>query len=274
MPTPQPVRVAVFCSHRSPALRYLLEHDPYRGVRYDIVTCLSSEESFAEEDLVRECGIPVIPHPIRSFCDARGAHLSSVSCRTAYDQATMKRLSWSQPDLIVLDAYLYILSHPILSAYPGRIINVHHSDLLDRAVGGNPRFTGLRAVRDAIFAGATETRATVHLVTEGVDQGPPLLRSWRFPVAPLVQRALEWGATDILKAYAYAHQEWMIRATWGPLVAAALALIADGRLDLARVYDDLGNRWPQPYELDEAGRIHGGSAVEALVVAHLMATAG
>jgi Formyl transferase len=161
----------------------------------------------------------------------------------------------------------------MLTAYPGRIINVHHSDLLDRNAAGVPRFAGLRAVRDALAAGVHETRATAHLVTAGLDQGPPLVRSWAFPVAPLVRPALKWGATDILKAYAYAHQEWMIRATWGPLVDATLSMVADGRLDLATIFDALGNRSVRPFELDEDGRISAGS-MDDVASAALMAMVG
>lgn len=124
-----------------------------------------------------------------------------------------------------------------------------------------------------MFAGVEETRATVHLVTAGVDQGPPLVRSWAFPVAPLVKPALTWGAADILKAYAYAHQEWMIRTAWGPLVDAALTLIADGRLDLAAIYDGLGNRSTPPFELHDEGHIHAPSADDTEAAA-LMAMVG
>lgn len=250
-----PLRVAVLCSHRAPALRHLLEQGSNRRRSFEVVACLTSEASFAEEDLVRKHGIPLLTHSLRRFCASYQWCLSDRTARCTFDAITRGRLSAYDVDIVVLDAYLYVLSDPMLNAYPGRIINVHHSDLLDRDAAGLPRFPGLRAVRDAIFAGAAETRATVHLVTAGLDQGPPLLRSWAFAVAPLVQIALAWGATDILKAYAYAHQEWMIRATWGPLVDAALTMIADGRLDLMTIAAAPGKRPTTPFELDEDGRI-------------------
>jgi hypothetical protein len=37
----------------------------------------------------------------------------------------------------------------------------------------------------------------------------------------------------VLKAYVFAHQEWMIRSTWGPLLAATIESIACGRVNLA-----------------------------------------
>jgi hypothetical protein len=88
-----------------------------------------------------------------------------------------------------------------------------------------------------------------------------------------VQTALAWGATDILKAYAYAHQEWMIRATWGPLVDATLTMIADGRLDLTTIADAPGKRPTPPLELDEDGRV-GAWSINDPDAAALMAMVG
>jgi folate-dependent phosphoribosylglycinamide formyltransferase PurN len=271
--TKQPLRVAVLCSQRAPALRHLLEHESNRGRLYDVVACLTTEESFAEGDLVRARDIPLLTHSLRRFCSSNGWNLADHTARITFDGVTRRRLSAYDVDIVVLDAYLYVLSAPMLTAYRGRIINVHHSDLLVRDAAGLPRFAGLQAVRDAILAGLDETRATTHLVTAGLDQGPPLVRSWAFPVAALVHHALAWGAMDILKAYAYAHQEWMIRATWGPLVDATLSMVADGRLDLAAISDTLGNRAARPFDLDEDGRI-GASSADDTASATLMAMVG
>jgi folate-dependent phosphoribosylglycinamide formyltransferase PurN len=79
-----------------------------------------------------------------------------------------------------------------------------------------------------VFAGEPETRSTVHLVTPEVDVGPLLVRSWAFPTHPLVAAARAWGAADILKAYAYAQREWMMRAAWGRLLTRTLMLFAAG----------------------------------------------
>jgi folate-dependent phosphoribosylglycinamide formyltransferase PurN len=269
----RPLRVAVLCSRRAPALRYLLQHDRNRGVLYDVVACLTSDDTFEDEEIVGAADVPLLRHSIWEFCRRNAWRVSERSARIAYDAITRRRLASYDVDLIVLDAYLYRLSHPVLWAYPGRIINVHHSDLLERDAAGNCRFVGLRAVRDAILAGAPATRATVHLVTDQLDQGPPLLRSWPFPVAPLVQSALAWGAADILKAYAYAHQEWLIRATWGPLVATTIRLIAEGRLDLRRRYQTAGPLFPPPFELDEDGRVRDGAAPRVASTSRLL-TAG
>ena len=226
------MRVTVLCSHRAPGLACLLEEDLNRGRLYDIVCCMTTEEAFSDGDLVAAHRIPLVVHPIERFCRERGSRASDMALRDAYDAATVEYLTEYRPDIVVLAGYLYLLTEPMLNAFPNRIINVHHSDLTRRDVTGRARFVGLRAVRDAILAGEEETRATVHLVTRELDQGPPILRSRAFPVSPLARDAIRTGAVDVLKAYVFAHQEWLIRSAFGPLLAAALESLATGHCDL------------------------------------------
>ena len=71
------LRVAVLCSHRAPGLLHLLNADPDRGRAYDIVCCVTSETTFAEEVRVERRGVPTRSHDIRAFYDARRAPLGS-----------------------------------------------------------------------------------------------------------------------------------------------------------------------------------------------------
>ena len=135
---------------------------------------------------------------------------------------------------MILCGYLHILTGPMLEAYPERIINIHDSDLTLTDALGRPKYRGLHAVRDAVFAGERETRSTVHLVTPEVDVGPPLFRSWAFPTHPLIDAARRWRSTDILNAYAYAQREWMMRASWGQLLATAIDLYGKRRKETGR----------------------------------------
>ena len=253
----RPLRIGVLCSRRAPGLRHLLEDDANRGRHYDVICCLTSEDTFAEQVVAADCGVPVITHPIRPFCRARGWRLADAIGRAAYDTEMVERLAPYRLDVILLAGYLYVLSEPMLAFFRHRIINIHHSDLTLRNDDGSPRLPGLRAVRDALAAVIPETRATVHLVTKELDQGPPFLRSWPFPVSPLVAHALTSGAVDVLKAYTYAHQEWMIRATWGPLAAGAIELVARRQLDLSELATRSSTELALPWELDEDGSIHG-----------------
>jgi folate-dependent phosphoribosylglycinamide formyltransferase PurN len=236
-----PLKVAVLCSHRAPGLVHLLNHDPRRGSEYEVVCCVTSADTFAEEVRVERRGVPCLAHPIRAFCRERGTVLTDLEVRSVYDAATADLLAPFKPDLVLLDSYLLLLTQPMLERFDGRIVNIHHSDLMLRNAHGGPRYPGLRAVRDGLLGGEPETRATAHVVTPRLDDGPVLLRSWPFAAAAVAKWALAHEALDVLRAYAWSHQEWMLREAWGPMLArtielASLALEASGRpLDLAGI---------------------------------------
>lgn len=76
-------------------------------------------------------------------------------------------------DLVVLAGFMRIVREPLLSAFPGRILNIHPSLL--------PAYPGLNPVVKALEAGDDETGCTIHLVDSGVDTGK-ILRKSRVPI--------------------------------------------------------------------------------------------
>jgi phosphoribosylglycinamide formyltransferase 1 len=227
-----PLRVAVLCSDRAPGLLYLLNRAPDRGSAFDIVCVVTSSRTFDEEVRVERRGIPTLVHPIADFYERRGTRIAGDrETRRIYDAETVKRIEPYFPDLILLDGYLYLVTSPFLNMYRNRIINLHFSDLTERNADGSPRFPGKRAVRDVIAAGRQETRATVHLVNEAPDDGSPIVRSWPFPVPPMLADARTLGTPSIFKTSVAAHQLWMMQTAAGPLMAAALHLLAAGAFD-------------------------------------------
>jgi folate-dependent phosphoribosylglycinamide formyltransferase PurN len=246
------LRVGVLCSRRAPGLAELLERS--RHGAFEIVSCLTSEEDFAERRLARKAGIACFSHPVRAYHRARQAPLSNRAARAGYDAATARLLAPFRPDLVVLSSYLYVLTAPMLDAFPNRIFNVHGSDLLQTDPAGRPRYPGLRAVRDAIVAGETETRASLHLVTEALDEGPVLLRSWPFPVSPLAADARAAKSRETLHAYAFAHQEWMMQRAWGRLLAGGIELTAGSPLRLEKGVFRVGAH-RGPWDVPEHGEI-------------------
>ena len=250
-----PLRVAVLCSRRAPGLVHLLTRaaDPDRP--FDIVGVMTSEAACADADLVRGHGVPLQTHDIRAYYAARSSNVyRDFVTRRAYDRDTLALLEPWAPDLVLLDGYLYLLTRTMLDAYRNRMLNLHFSDLPLRRPDHGPVYPGIRAVRDALADGPTETRATGHAVNDEPDGGAPLVRSWAYPVSPMVARARAWNATDMLKAYAYAHQEWMIRDASGPLLASALSLVATGAVDLDAL-DGVSAERSVPWLLDERGRL-------------------
>lgn len=227
-----PLRVAVLCSRRAPGIERLLRPAGPGRRGFEVVVGLSTEPECDAKDAFVDAGVPFLTHDLRAFHGARSARLADRGARAAYDARTLEILAPHRPDVIVLLAYLWVATPVLLDAYPDRVLNVHDADLRIRGRDGAPRYRGLRSTLDAIAAGEAETRSTVHLVTEEVDDGPPVIVSAAFPVHSMTIDARRWGAEDVLKAYAYAQREWMMRAAWGPMLERALERIARGDVRL------------------------------------------
>jgi phosphoribosylglycinamide formyltransferase-1 len=218
----RPLRVAVLTSGRPHGVRDLLARGRGRGLTWDVVAAGSSASEPSPEPWA-SCGVPFFSEPILPFLARRGLTLRDPWAREVYDRGLLAHLAPYDVDLVVLAGYLYVLSPVFLGRYPGRVVNVHHADLLRLDAHGRPLFPGLHAVRDAIRAGETSTRATAHVVTDVVDGGPVIARSTAYPVSPLAGWALATGAHEALRAYTRAHEEWMLATAWAPLLEAAIA---------------------------------------------------
>lgn len=138
---------------------------------------------------------------IPTFCFARADYPS----KEAHEAAILARLSALEPDVICLAGYMRLLSAAFIRHYEGRILNIHPSLL--------PHFPGLHTHQRAIDAGMAEAGCTVHVVTEGMDEGPVLAQA-RVPVLPgdtadmlaarvLVEEHRLYAAT--LKAFLQSH---------------------------------------------------------------------
>ena len=71
-------------------------------------------------------------------------------------------------ELVALAGYMRVVKAPLLSAFAGKMLNVHPSLL--------PSFPGLHAWEQALTYGVRVTGCTVHFVNEGVDAGPVILQ--------------------------------------------------------------------------------------------------
>jgi phosphoribosylglycinamide formyltransferase-1 len=100
--------------------------------------------------------------------------------RQAFDQALAETLQACQVDLVILAGYDRILGAAVLSAYPGRILNIHPSLL--PAYGGKG-MVGHKVHQAVLENGETESGCTVHLVTELIDGGT-VLGQTRISVQP------------------------------------------------------------------------------------------
>ena len=84
--------------------------------------------------------------------------------RAAQEARVLALLEDASVDLVVLARYMQVLSPTVVSAYPNRIINIHHSFL--------PAFQGGRPYHRAHARGVKIIGATAHYVTDDLDEGP------------------------------------------------------------------------------------------------------
>ena len=82
--------------------------------------------------------------------------------REEHCRQIMKVIDAYAPDYIVLAKYMRILTPEFISAYPNRIINIHHSFL--------PAFIGAKPYEQAYNRGVKIIGATAHFVTEHLDR--------------------------------------------------------------------------------------------------------
>jgi len=116
-----------------------------------------------------EVALIVSNHPNAGDCAAHFGvpfvHLPVTPETKPQQEAQMMALMRSQNiELIVLARYMQILSPAFVTAWQGRIINIHHSFL--------PAFVGARPYHQAKARGVKVIGATAHYVTSDLDQGP------------------------------------------------------------------------------------------------------
>jgi phosphoribosylglycinamide formyltransferase-1 len=110
------------------------------------------------------------------------AHLSSAKYPDPddLDAAILDVLVGAGADTLVLSGYMREIGPRVLAHFAGRLVNIHPS-LLPRH-GGRGMY-GDRVHESVLASGDTESGATVHLVTAGIDEGPILAQA-RVPVHP------------------------------------------------------------------------------------------
>jgi phosphoribosylglycinamide formyltransferase-1 len=173
------LRAAVFASGGGTNFQALLDHQRPNG-SWEIVLLLSDREDAGALDRARGAGVPasVVPTKGRTLDDVGAEMLGLLEAHAI--------------DIILLAGYLKLVPPGVVSAYSGRIVNVHPALL--PSFGGKGMY-GLNVHRAVIESGEAESGVTVHLVDEEYDRGR-ILAQRRVPVVPgdtpelLAQRVL------------------------------------------------------------------------------------
>lgn len=173
------VRTAVFISGRGSNMRALLDASADPHYPAEVVLVFSNVPGAPGLEIARAAGVETLAIDHRAFTGDRAGHEALV------DAVLRQR----DVELIALAGYMRILSPFMISAWSGKMVNIHPSLL--------PKFQGLDTHARAIAAGETEAGCTVHFVTEGVDEGPIL---GQMPVPILPSDDAERLAARVLKA--------------------------------------------------------------------------
>lgn len=143
-------QVVVLVSRQAHCLYDLLARWQSKELDIDIPCVISNHETL--RGFVEWHGIPF--HHVPVMPDNRDAAYTEVQ----------RLFEDCRGDSMVLARYMQILSPGLCRAYPGQIINIHHSFL--------PSFVGARPYHQAYERGVKLIGATCHYVTEALDQGP------------------------------------------------------------------------------------------------------
>ncbi|MFA5995331.1 MAG: formyltransferase family protein [Patescibacteria group bacterium] len=168
------MNVAGFMSGSGTNLRKIIEHEKNTQPNYHVTVIFSDCPDSNAEKIGKDYNIPVIIHDKKVYYAKRNKPLRDLAVRAEFDSETVQVLKPYNISCVAYAGYMSIVTKPLIKAFIG--VNVHPADL-SIMEHGKRKYTGAHVVRDAILAGATEIRATTHLVEEIVDDGRILMIS-------------------------------------------------------------------------------------------------
>ncbi len=158
-------KVGVLISGRGSNMLSLVHAAAAPGYPAEICVVISNKPDAPGLALAREAGVSALCVDQRAFGRDRAAH----------EQAVDAALLAHGAELVCLAGYMRLLTPFLVGRWRGRMLNIHPSLL--------PAFPGLDTHARALAAGVAEHGCSVHLVTEGVDEGPVLAQA-RVAVLP------------------------------------------------------------------------------------------
>lgn len=167
----------------------------------ELVGVISNNKTVKSLERARSAGIPAVSVSPKDFEN-----------RDLFNEAFLEKVNELKPDLIVLAGFLVAIPPKMVAQYSNRIINIHPS-LIPSFCGVG--YYGLKVHEKALERGVKVTGATVHFVTEGMDEGPIIAQK---PV--LVE---ESDIPEVLQRRVMEQAEWI-------LLPQAIDDIANGRV--------------------------------------------
>ncbi len=187
-------RMALFVSQHSHCFYDILARYETGEWRVEIPLIISNHETL--RPAVERLGIDFHCLPVNKDNKAR------------QEQKQLELLQHYGIDFVVLARYMQILSKDFVSAWPHRIINIHHSFL--------PAFAGARPYHAAYERGVKIIGATSHYVTADLDAGPIIEQD-------VVRVSQEHSIDDLVRKGRDLEKIVLARAIWHHLQHRVLA---------------------------------------------------
>jgi len=156
-------KVGVLISGRGSNMAALIEAAKADDCPFEIALVLSNKPDAGGLETARAAGIEAWAIDQKLFGKDREAHERELDAA----------LRQADCGYVALAGYMRVLTPFLVRAWAGRMVNIHPSLL--------PKYPGLDTHQRALNAGDAEAGCTVHLVTEGVDEGP-ILGQARVPI--------------------------------------------------------------------------------------------
>ena len=159
-----PFKLAVLISGEGSNLQAIIDAIDTGALDARIDIVISNKASANGLNRAKQAGIPaVVVAPVKG------------QSREEYDQCLRDTLAPFTPDLIVLAGFMRILSADFVYSFADKIINIHPSLL--------PAYKGMDTHQRVLDAGEPYHGATVHFVTEKLDDGEIIIQS-RIKILP------------------------------------------------------------------------------------------
>jgi phosphoribosylglycinamide formyltransferase-1 len=152
MTATSPLNLGVLVSGAGTNLQAILDAIEEGTLDARVKVVISNRPDVPALERARKAGVEALTISHKDFVD-----------REAFDHALVKALRKAEVNWVALAGFMRVLTPEFLSAYPGRIINIHPSLL--------PAFPGMQAQKQAFDYGVKLTGCTVHFVDHGVDSG-------------------------------------------------------------------------------------------------------
>ena len=161
--TPGRTRVAVLISGAGSNMAALVDAGRGPEAGFEVALVLSNKSSASGLVVAATKGLPVETIEHVAFGNGREAH----------EQAIDAALRLHGVSVVALAGYMRVLTPWMVDRWAGRMVNIHPSLL--------PLYPGLDTHARALADGRTEAGCSVHLVSDGVDEGRILAQS-RVPI--------------------------------------------------------------------------------------------